>query len=62
MLDPAADAGRRAWLPCANCGNEDALYLLDAAPRYVFVQCGACSYRWWYDTNCGHGTLSSVQF
>ena len=52
MLDPQADPGRRAWLPCAYCGDTP-LYLLDYDVNLVWVQCGACLRRWWHDTGLG---------
>jgi hypothetical protein len=61
MLDPQADIGRRAWLPCRYCSdnsdNSDntALYLLDSHVNLVWVQCGKCLRRWWHDTGVGHG-------
>ncbi|HET9257166.1 MAG TPA: hypothetical protein VFO16_18475 [Pseudonocardiaceae bacterium] len=54
-LDPQADPGRRAWLPCRYCDSDAALYLLGSDVNMVWVQCGACLHRWWHDTNCGHG-------
>jgi hypothetical protein len=54
MLDAQADLGRRAWLPCAYCGDNTALYLLDSEVNLIWVQCGKCLHRWWYDTGVGH--------
>ncbi len=54
-LDPQADIGRRAWLPCTYCGDNSALYLLDSDVNLVWVQCGNCLRRWWHDTGCGRG-------
>ena len=35
MLDPQADLGRRAWLPCTSCG-EIPLYLLDSDVNLIW--------------------------
>jgi hypothetical protein len=40
MLDPQADPGRRAWLPCPYCRDNAWLYLLDFDINLVWVQCG----------------------
>lgn len=55
MLDSQADVGRRAWLPCAYCGDNRALHLLDSDVCLIWVQCGHCLRRWWYDTGVGRG-------
>lgn len=68
MRDPDADLGRRAWIPCPRCGEDDCAactagatcdqhwrYLLANETRLVFLQCPACWYRWWQDTGCGVG-------
>jgi hypothetical protein len=52
MLDPQADIGRRAWLPCTYCGDIP-LFLLDSDVNLVWVQCGSCLRRWWHDTGVG---------
>jgi hypothetical protein len=54
MLDPQADLGRRAWLPCPYCRDNAWLYLLDFDVNLVWVQCGNCLRRWWHDTGVGH--------
>jgi hypothetical protein len=54
-LDSQADIGRRAWLPCAYCGDNTALYLLASDANLVWVQCGKCLRRWWHDTGVGRG-------
>ena len=54
-LDPQADIGRRAWLPCPNCYHTGPLYLLDFDINLVWVQCGNCLRRWWHDTGFGAG-------
>ncbi|MGH3780465.1 MAG: hypothetical protein ACRDRO_07505 [Pseudonocardiaceae bacterium] len=53
MLDPQADLGRRAWLPCTSCG-EIPLYLLESDVNLIWVQCGNCLRRWCHDTGVGH--------
>ncbi|MDT7712184.1 MAG: hypothetical protein QOG46_873 [Pseudonocardiales bacterium] len=55
MLDPQADLGRRAWLPCQYCYAKAPLYLLDFDLNLVWVQCGNCLRRWWHDTGVGVG-------
>jgi hypothetical protein len=54
MLDCQADPGRRAWLPCAYCGDNTGLYLLESDVNMIWVQCGKCLHRWWHDTGVGH--------
>jgi hypothetical protein len=54
MLDPQADPGRRAWLPCTSCGTTAPLYLLHCDVNLVWVQCSNCLRRWWHDTGVGH--------
>jgi hypothetical protein len=44
MLDPHADLGRRAWLPCPSCGTNP-VYLLDCDINLIWVQCGTCLRR-----------------
>jgi hypothetical protein len=53
MLDPQADLGRRAWLPCPYCSHSP-LYLLGSDINLIWVQCGNCLRRWWHDTGTGH--------
>jgi hypothetical protein len=53
MLDPHADLGRRAWLPCPSCGTTP-VYLLDCDINLIWLQCGTCLRRWWHDTGVGH--------
>ena len=59
-LDPAADPARRVWQRCTPCGSNSPLYLLEAAPRYVWVQCPDCFARWWLDTGCGVGRPARI--
>jgi hypothetical protein len=62
MLDPQADRGRRAWLPCAFCGADTPLYLLHCDINLVWVQCATCLRRWWYDTGVGHRRYPEYHF
>lgn len=68
MLDPDADLGRRAWLPCPRCCTDGCStcavgttcdlhwrYLLANEARLVFLQCPGCMHRWWHDTEFGVG-------
>jgi len=68
MLDPDADLGRRAWLPCPRCRDDGCAacaagttcgqhwrYLLANDTRLVFLQCPICRHRWWHDTEFGVG-------
>ena len=54
MLDPQADLGRRAWLPCPHCYDNGPLYVLGFDINLVWVQCRNCLRRWWHDTGVGH--------
>lgn len=63
-IDPGADRGRRAWLPCPHCdhgrdcpqcqSNENCpshwQYLLKNAGTRVSLQCPACAQLWTVDT------------
>jgi hypothetical protein len=62
ILDAQADLGRRVWLPCRYCGDNTALYLLDADVNFVWVQCGQCLHRWWHDTGVGRGRRPELLF
>jgi hypothetical protein len=55
ILDPHADLGRRAWLPCPSCGTTP-VYLLDYDINLIWVQCGSCLRRCWHDTGVGPET------
>jgi hypothetical protein len=63
-IDPTADRGRRAWLPCPNCDIGDGCgdcrssrncaahwqYLLANEAMLVHLQCPACTHLWSIDT------------
>ncbi|SDY80603.1 hypothetical protein SAMN05421504_10719 [Amycolatopsis xylanica] len=59
-LDPTADPGRRAWLPCPNCahgtdcheGNctEHWQFLLANRATVLHLQCPSCTHLWSHDT------------
>ncbi|MGQ0837714.1 hypothetical protein [Actinokineospora sp.] len=63
-LDPTADIGRRAWLPCPNCDHGGACahclagrncashwqYLLSNQATRVSMQCPGCTHVWTVDT------------
>lgn len=68
MLDPDANLGRRAWLPCPRCCDDGCFtcavgtmsdlhwrYLLANETRLLFLQCPGCLHRWWHDTEFGVG-------
>lgn len=70
-IDPTADLGRRAWLPCPVCADDDACadclagrncgrhwqYLLSSHATRIFLQCPSCGHLWHVDTRrrCGCG-------
>ncbi|MEU6734065.1 hypothetical protein [Streptomyces physcomitrii] len=68
-LDPMADIGRRAWLPCPNCAHgadcgtcgagrsctRHWQYLLSNKGPRVFLQCPDCTHLWDTDPR-GDGT------
>ena len=76
-IDPTADRGRRAWLPCpccdhaAKCGdcrdtrNCDThwQYLLSNKGTLVHLQCSDCGYLWSTDTHrrMRDGSMSQSQ-
>jgi hypothetical protein len=62
ILDPQADLGRRAWLPCHYCDHNAPLYLLDSDVNLVWVQCGNCLRRGWHDTGVGHRRHPEQQY
>jgi hypothetical protein len=68
-IDPDADIGRRAWVACPRCRDEESCdacrsgrdcgahwrYLLANSGRVLHVQCPACGHLWDHDTRFGHG-------
>jgi len=65
-IDPHADRGRRAWLPCPLCDHgrncaechsprncsDHWQYLLSNQAWVVHLQCPTCGYLWSTDTRC----------
>jgi hypothetical protein len=63
-IDPTADRGRRAWLPCPSCDHGSRCgdcqgakncathwqYLLSNKGTLVHMQCAGCGYLWSTDT------------
>lgn len=63
-IDPTADRGRRAWLPCPGCDHATGCgdceqrkncathwqYLLSNKGTLVHLQCSGCGYLWSTDT------------
>jgi hypothetical protein len=63
-LDPTADIGRRAWLPCPQCAHGDDCaqcqngrtcddhwqYLLSSKATVLHLQCRDCAHLWSHDT------------
>ncbi|MGS2647512.1 hypothetical protein [Streptosporangium sp. LJ11] len=68
-LDPHADLGRRAWVPCPSCRDhrdcDDCLggrncgehwrYLLGNAGSLLHLQCPGCAHLWNHETGFGAG-------
>jgi hypothetical protein len=66
-IDPSADIGRRAWLPCPHCRDHDGCptcaagrtcpdhwrYLLSSKGRMLHLQCPACAHLWSHDSGFG---------
>ncbi|MEU6279613.1 hypothetical protein [Streptomyces sp. NPDC047028] len=66
-LDPQADIGRRAWLPCPNCDDRahcatcrrDApctahwRYLLSNTGSLLHLQCPSCTHVWTHESHFG---------
>ncbi|MBY8885881.1 hypothetical protein K7472_13595 [Streptomyces sp. PTM05] len=66
-IDPSADLGRRAWVPCPgcadhqDCGTCDAgrtcaehwRYLLSNKGRTLHLQCPNCAHLWSHDSGFG---------
>ena len=63
-IDPDADVGRRAWLPCPNCNHGAGCqecqssrncgthwqYLLSNDATVIYLQCPDCAHLWSTDT------------
>jgi hypothetical protein len=68
-IDPGADIGRRAWIACPHCRDEERCadcrsdrncgthwrYLLANTGSLLHVQCPACANVWDHETHFGHG-------
>ncbi|MGW2821829.1 hypothetical protein ACWC24_12590 [Streptomyces sp. NPDC001443] len=71
-LDPQADRGRRAWVPCPSCADHRACdtcadgrtcsahwrYLLSHTGSVLHLQCPSCTHVWEHET--GFGATRSV--
>ncbi|MFB7334810.1 hypothetical protein FNH09_10175 [Streptomyces adustus] len=71
-LDPHADRGRRAWVPCPSCADHRACdtcadgrtcsahwrYLLSNTGSRLHLQCPSCTHVWEHET--GFGATRSV--
>ncbi|MFD5607003.1 hypothetical protein ACFWI5_28785 [Streptomyces sp. NPDC127064] len=52
-LDPQAEPGRRAWLPCPNCPDGTWRYLLSNTGSLLHLQCPVCHHVWSHETYFG---------
>jgi hypothetical protein len=66
-IDPSADIGRRAWLPCPSCQDHRGCetcaagrtcarhwrYLLANNGRLLHLQCPSCTHMWSWDSGFG---------
>ncbi|MFI1286677.1 hypothetical protein ACH4U5_39005 [Streptomyces sp. NPDC020858] len=66
-LDPQADPGRRAWVPCPNCADTHTCkpcteqqtcpthwrYLLTTTGSLLHLQCPTCTHVWTHETSFG---------
>jgi len=66
-IDPTADIGRRAWLPCPSCRDHEGCatcgagrtcsehwrYLLASTGRLLHLQCPNCAHLWTADSGFG---------
>jgi hypothetical protein len=66
-IDPYAEIGRRAWIPCPNCDDaRDCAacrqrrtcdvhwrYLLAHTGSILHLQCPGCAYMWKHETGFG---------
>ncbi|GAA4566283.1 hypothetical protein [Planotetraspora kaengkrachanensis] len=69
-IDPHADLGRRAWVPCPRCRDDEGCaecgagrncrdhwrYLLSTTGTLLHVQCPGCAHLWDHETRFRHGT------
>nr|WP_030761452.1 hypothetical protein [Streptomyces sp. NRRL F-2664] len=67
-LDPQADPGRRAWIPCPRCRDHQQCepcqeqrtcpthwrYLLGNTGTRLHLQCRTCTHVWTHHTHFGH--------
>ncbi|GAA3430282.1 hypothetical protein ACWDTT_10065 [Streptosporangium sandarakinum] len=68
-IDPCADLGRRAWVPCPGCGDhrdcadcgagrncaDHWRYLLGVTGSRLHLQCPGCTHLWVHETGFGAG-------
>jgi hypothetical protein len=68
-IDPDADIGRRAWIDCPQCRDQERCddcrserncgthwrYLLANSGSVLHVQCPSCTHLWDHETYFGHG-------
>lgn len=66
-IDPSADPGRRAWIPCPRCEDhvdcatcaagrncpDHWRYLLSNQGPVVHLQCPSCTHMWSWDSGFG---------
>ncbi|MEU6607270.1 hypothetical protein ABZ922_19795 [Streptomyces shenzhenensis] len=66
-LDPQADIGRRAWVPCPRCADSNGCatcaerrtcaehwrYLLSNSGSLLHLQCPSCAHVWDHETGFG---------
>ncbi|MFC4608538.1 hypothetical protein ACFO9E_12015 [Streptomyces maoxianensis] len=69
-IDPSADAGRRAWVPCPGCADhrdcavclagrtcrDHWRYLLSNVGSLLHLQCSNCAHLWAHETGFGAGS------
>ena len=69
-IDPQADIGRRAWIACPRCRDEEHCadcrserncgthwrYLIANSGSVPHVQCPACTHLWDHETHFGRGS------
>ncbi|OUC96403.1 hypothetical protein [Streptosporangium minutum] len=72
-IDPHADLGRRAWVPCPGCRDdkdcgacldgrncgEHWRYLIGNTGSRLHLQCPACTHLWDHETHFGAGGTTS---